>query len=357
MTSGDGSIYIYHYGIFNSQLTITGALTADDDICRHSGGNASVAVMNAGSDIDIEIFGTSLMLNGALTAGDDVDINALFGTTKALPAAVITAPSVYLDVLHFVGVNASGDTYVNLGEKPAAQIVTNMLDVDITGSINAPIAGNTNWLDNGLTVAPLDPLDPVWVSVSATGGGFQAINLGVTGNMVADSGTTTTPFIGVPLTTGGFPAGGLQGNVGSSMILQASGSLTLVGMPTGSPFAPPLAFQFPGGLAFKAGTTLMTTTPVYNAWTTVAIPFQGQWYEAPSIIIGSFLATSGNTWTNFSTAPVSGFPTTYQIREINPSSFGFALAPEAVHKNTYSAAIMGGPICMTGGPTTFTVCP
>ena len=165
----------------------------------------------------------------------------------------------YLDVLHFVGVNASGDTYVNLGEKPAAQIVTNMLDVDITGSINAPIAGNTNWLDNGLTVAPLDPLDPVWVSVSATGGGFQAINLGVTGNMVADSGTTTTPFIGVPLTTGGFPAGGLQGNVGSSMILQATGSLTLVGMPTGSPFAPPLAFQFPGGLAFKAGTTLMTT--------------------------------------------------------------------------------------------------
>ena len=44
-----------------------------------SGGNASVGVMNAGSDIDIEIFGTSLMLNGALTAGNDVDINALFG--------------------------------------------------------------------------------------------------------------------------------------------------------------------------------------------------------------------------------------------------------------------------------------
>jgi hypothetical protein len=296
------------------------------------------------------------MIDGPWKANNYIDIYSPLAMTKLTPAAVLTAPGVYLDGLSFKGVNASGNTYTALSEKPAAQIVTNYLEVNLTGSINAPLAGTTNWLVNSMDVAPLFTLAPVGLSITADGGGFQAVNLRVKGDAWVDSGATTTPFIGVPLTTGGLPAGGLQGNLGSQLIVQADGYLEVYGTPTFSLFGPPVAFQWPGGAVFKAGTTLQTFAPIYNAWSTTSPPFGGIFFEAPYIAMGSYIATSGTAWANFSTQPVTGDPTVFQIRQVTPSAFGFE-ATTAFVKNAYSFTVTGGAPCVVTGPTTWTACP
>ena len=129
-----------------------------------------------------------------------------------------------------------------------------------------------------------------------------------------------------------------------------------MGAPTGSLFGPPQAFQWPGGAVFKAGTTLQTFTPVYNAWSTASPPFGGLFFEAPYIALGGYLAVSGTAWANFSTPPVTGDPTVYQIRQTAPNAFGFAATTAFVH-NAYSNTVTGGAICTTTGPTTWTACP
>jgi filamentous hemagglutinin family protein len=369
--TADSEIRIGNEGLTSSKLDITGKLAAGTDVDVYSYGHLSIGQVTAGSDIDLEALGTTVALNGALTAGDDIDVNALAATTKLLPAAVLTAPSVYLDVLNFVGVNASGNAYTKLDEKPTAQILTNYLGLDILGSINAPIAGNTNWLDNAMVIAPLFTAAPVDISMSAIGGGFQAINLKIDGNATIDSGATVTPFLDVGLTTGTQYAGGLIPNGGSQLIVNATGNLDVY---AGNSFVPPpppplenefvspavtgpAAFQFPGGVAFKAGGTLTVHAPVYNAWTTAALPFQGAFFEAPTIVMLGYLATNGNSWGNWSTMPTTGTPTVYQINQLAPTTFGFVNNPDAVHKNTYSSLILGGPTCFTPAPAAWTACP
>ena len=128
------------------------------------------------------------------------------------------------------------------------------------------------------------------------------------------------------------------------------------GAPTGSLFGPPAAFQWPGGAVFRAGTTLQTFAPVYNAWSTTSPPFGGIFFEAPFIALGSYIATSGTAWANFSTPPVTGDPTVYQIRQLAPNAFGFAATTAFVH-NAYSNTVTGGTVCTTTGPTTWVACP
>jgi hypothetical protein len=52
--------------------------------------------------------------------------------------------------------------------------------------------------------------------------------------------------------------------------------------------------------------------------------------------------------------PASGTPTVYQIIQLAPTTFGFVNNPDAVHKNTYSSLIMGGPTCFTPAPAAWT---
>ena len=276
--------------------------------------------------------------------------------TKMTPAGQLAAPTIAFAGLSFTGVNSSWANYADQSEKPAWQLMTNNFNVALLGSINGPIAGNTNWPLNSMDIAPLFTLGPVNVSVTATGGGFQAVNLRVLGDAIVNSGATTTPFIGVPLTTGGLPAGGIQGNLGSQLILAADGYMQVMGMPTLSLFGPLLAFQWPGGASFIAGTTLQTFTPIYNAWSVASPPFGGVFFDAPYIAMGSFIATSGTAWANFSSQPVTGDPTVYQIRQTSPSSFGFE-ATTAFVKNSYLNTVTGGTVCTTTGPTTWTTCP
>ncbi|MCC7215829.1 MAG: hypothetical protein IT517_03590 [Burkholderiales bacterium] len=351
-----GLAYVVHQGTPLDMLTISGSVTAGIDATVRSSGGARLGEIGAARDILATVSGTMLTIDGPWTAGNAIDLLSPLAMTRLTPAGVLTAPTVMLEGLSFTGVNAAGAPFANIGEKPTAQVVTNDLEVTLTGSINAPVAGNTNWLLNSMDVAPLTTLAPVLVSVSAESGGFQAVNLRVLGDAIVDSGATRTPFIGVPLTTGGLPAGGIQGNLGSQLILQADGYMRVMGAPTGSLIGPPVAFQWPGGAVFRAGTTLQTFAPVYNAWTTTSPPFGGIFFEAPFVALGSYLATSGTAWANFSTPPVTGDPTVYQIRKTGANVFGFA-ATTAFVKNAYSQTVTGGTPCVATGPTTWTACP
>ncbi len=256
-----------------------------------------------------------------------------------------------LEALNFVGVNASGNTYVNASEKPAAQIVANFVDATLYGSINAPIAGNTNWPLNAMWIKALDSSFPVFFNFSAIGGGFQAINVGITGDAFVSSGLTRTPFDTVGFTSSVLLPPPLVANGGSSLILQATGNMDIVG--NGAPFLfAPNAFEFPGGAVFIAGGILTSQVPIYNAWTTNALQFQGIFKEAPTIIDNSYNATNTNSWVNYSTYPVTGPGNAYRIVQSVPGLFQFVLDPLIVHKNTYTAVLTGTPTnyCPGGFP-------
>jgi hypothetical protein len=266
-------------------------------------------------------------------------------------------------------VNASGVPYAKFGDKPAQQIVTNNLVALLLGNLNAPVAGNSDWLLNGLQIDALDVNAPVALSISAVAAGPQYVNLAVKGDAWLDSGVTFTPFEGVGLTTGTFPLFGLIGNGGSSLIVNATGALNVLGssgaqeaIPGWLPMSNPVGrgpgyatafvtggsfnfyFEWPGAIALKSGSTLTTFVPMLNAWTLIANPFQGQWYEAPVIDLLAFIATSGNTRANFNTVPISGLPNFYRITQLSPISFGFVQALDGFFLNTYSKAINGAPI-------------
>jgi hypothetical protein len=137
------------------------------------------------------------------------------------------------------------------------------------------------------------------------------------------------------------------------MILNAAGSLFIeAGTGGGNPF-----FQFPGGLAFLGGPLVQIDAPVYNAFTTTAVPFQGVWVQvtggAGAVINAlSYFATNGNAWVNFNQQPSTAGPftgpTVYQIESVGtpiPTLFGFVdVTASALHQNKYTSAILNNPI-------------
>ncbi|MBK9117689.1 MAG: hypothetical protein IPM22_19280 [Betaproteobacteria bacterium] len=197
VTSTGGNVYVTHYGLPTGMLTVSGSLNAFYDVTMFSDGHAQLGGVGifAGDDIFATVQGTSLMVDGPWTAGDYLNITSPLALAKLNPAGVLTAPTIAFAGLSFTGVNSSWLPYVDASEKPAAQLVSNSVNALLLGSMNAPIAGNTNWPLNSMDIAPLFTLAPVNVSVSAVGGGFQAVNLRVLGDAIVDSGVTTTPFI------------------------------------------------------------------------------------------------------------------------------------------------------------------
>jgi hypothetical protein len=262
---------------------------------------------------------------------------------------VITAPSVFLEVLNFKGVQDGGAAYTDEAQKPAAQIFSNNVEVVAYGSVNSPIAGSTNWLQNSMWIEAQAPGNPVFLDYSAVGGGFQALNFGVTGDAIVTSGSTLTPFALVGLSQGVIIPPFLVANGGSQLIIQATGNMDVVG-PVPIPGLLPGGLQFPGGVVLKADGYLSVNTPIFNAWTATAQPWQGVFLESPQIIAGSYFAVNGNSWVNYSSVPVTGPGTTYRITNPSPGQYAFVLAPEAVHHNTYSRVVVGGVICTAVAP-------
>ena len=102
----------------------------------------------------------------------------------------------------------------------------------------------------------------------------------------------------------------------------------------------PNAFEFPGGVVLIAGGTLTSQVPIYNAWTTNAMEFQGIFKEGATIVDGSYNATNTNSWVNYSTYPLTGPGNSYRIVQSLPGLYQFVLDPTIVHKNAYSSVVV-----------------
>ncbi|MFO1322763.1 MAG: hypothetical protein U1F15_01750 [Burkholderiales bacterium] len=319
-----------------------------------SGGDLRVATINNAlgplNSTQLLANGLNVALTGPQTTSLEYLLNAPNALTKIYTSAVVSAFDVDLTVLNLRGVQDGGAAYTTVGQKPAAQFVTNDFSVTATGSVNSPITGNTNWLNNQMQIKAMNTGAPVFVDFSAVGGGFQSINLGVTGDVILTSGATGTPFSIVGFATPLIFVPPLVANGGSQLIVNASGNMDVNGVAgPGFPLSP-VSFQFPGGVALKAGGYLSLNTPLYNAWTLTPAAFQGVFFEAPTIIAGGFVATNPGSWVNYSTYPVTGPSNTYSITQPLPTAFQFVSTPSAIHNNTYSRVVLGLPFCTTPNP-------
>ncbi|MFO1322767.1 MAG: hypothetical protein U1F15_01770 [Burkholderiales bacterium] len=321
-----------------------------------SGGDLRLGPVNGGfgnsstSDVWVAANGLNVALTGTISADDEFAFMAPNALTKIYTSAVVTAPDVDLTVLNLRGVQDGGAAYTSVGQKPTTQFVTNDFNVVATGTVNSPITGNTNWLTNQMQIKAMNAGSPVFVDFSAVGGGFQTINLGVTGDVILTSGATGTPFSIVGFATPLIFVPPLVANGGSQLIVNASGNMDVNGVAgPGFPLAP-VSFQFPGGVALKAGGYLSLNTPLYNAWTLSPAPYQGVFFEAPTIIASGYVATNPGSWVNYSSYPVTGPSNTYSINQVAPTLFQFVSTPEAIHNNTFSLKAIGQPFCTTPNP-------
>jgi hypothetical protein len=123
---------------------------------------------------------------------------------------------------------------------------------------------------------------------------------------------------------------------GGSMIVQATGSLTLAGGTSND-------FAFTGGIVLKAlGTLNLNGVLVNQGWTTTGKAFQGVYFESPNIVstAGNIQVLSNNlNWVNFSTLPHAPVRT-WQLALAGDGSAQYVNADAvAPHLNVYSLLI------------------
>ena len=131
----------------------------------------------------------------------------------------------------------------------------------------------------------------------------------------------------------GTPAPGFGGG---SMIVQATGTLTLVNGGTND-------FVFPGAIVLKStGDLNVNGVVVNNSWTGAGQSFQGVFFESPNIVSspGNIQVLTNNlNWVNFSTLPHAPVRTWQLVPAGNGSLSHLAADSVAPHRNTYSVLI------------------
>jgi hypothetical protein len=344
---------IENQGATNSNLVIPATIVGQD-VNVFSHGNLTLGPTGAFDDVTVTVDGLNSWLTGPVVGLNNVTYTAWNAMTKVATAAVITSPVVDLNILSFKGVQNSGADYTSSGQQPVFQIQTDFLNLQALGSINSPLTALSNplgnWLLNSMWVKPYNPGDQIVASITANGGGFQAINLGFRGDVAVNSWNTLTPFFLVGYVSPVIIPPFLQGNLGSSLIVQADGNIDIFAgnVPGFSP-----QFLFPGGVAFVSNAAagyVSINTNINNAWTFVGAPFQGQWFQGANIFDHGYHATNSNAYINYSVYPATGPGTAYVISQPSPGLFQFVPFQNAVHNNTYSQAIVGGPICNVPNP-------
>lgn len=276
-----------------------------------------------------------------------------------------------------------------LGYYQADNVLANNLFFDVFSKINGA-AGNpvpSNFLGNGFGVAPFTSGATVNLSITGEGGGNQNtnyINIAVDGSANVSSGQTRSPLAGVISddyysnsgynymdvnSSGSYtapPSGtSTMANVpvpthGGSMILQASGVLTVVppdgaylqnengnteNGTSGNDYGYGGAFVFPGGLVLIGNDGVTVNVPIINGWSLSATPFQGIFLEGNQIDFNNnaYIVTGQGQFVNFSTQPGSLPPIlqfVYGNTIESPSAYYAGLGSGAF-LNSYSSILSG----------------
>ena len=217
----------------------------------------------------------------------------------------------------------------------------NTITIATFGNANNPVNG-AFFLSNSLQLVPSTG-GTTRLVLNGYGPAPQVLNLRINGNATVAMPSAWAPGITAPVNNAVVPLGGSRGAGvpnpaygAGSMIVQATGALELDGGTTND-------FVFPGGIVFKAGSTLDAKgVLINNGWTTTGQSFQGVFLEAPSITStgGNIrIATNNLNWLNFSSTP-SAPVRSWQLVRAGDNSASFATADNvAPHINTYSVLI------------------
>ena len=216
----------------------------------------------------------------------------------------------------------------------------NNAHVSTFGNANNPIHG-AYYLSNGLQFYPSSGT-AMELTLNDYGNAPQFLNLMVNGDasvfMPSDwPPAWSEPPNNLPVPLGGIrPAGVPEPSYGGgSMIVQATGSLTLRSSKSND-------FVFPGAIVLKAGGTLNLNGVLVNqGWTATGKAFQGVFLESPYITSSDTIrvATNNLNWVNFSTFPHAPVRT-WQFVPMPDGSLQYVTADTvAPHLNTYSLLI------------------
>ncbi len=291
-------------------------------------------IAHTNSGLMVGSFTGNTFLGGTVaTPNDAAGLASVYFQSGATPASLFTLRT---------NVTASSVTFSGGSLTGPATLTTGTLFLpDLTGNVNN-VTSPTNYLANGFHVASGSFGNTnVTISLATTSEGAvgpQKVNLNVTGNAAINSGFTSTFVKGT-----GSVATSPEANVGSHMLVQASGNLTVNGStPTNYAFSTGAlktsGFVFPGGIALIAGHTLTLNTVVDNGYAPTVLAGQGIFLQAPTIRVpsGSSVITNGNAWVNFSTQP-SMVPPIYGVAAVPGSTTNFRIVndPSAFHIRPY----------------------
>jgi len=318
-----GNTLTLRSGAPNQAVTLysqNGALSTIAGALRAEGGNGApppaIFLIND-QGIRVPASG-SILAPAGLTM--DAHISNFLGSPVSIEGPVDGGPSlsVYGDSIHGSGAMKG-----------------NAVLLSVLRNANNPVNG-AHFLDNGLSLSPSTGSD---VELVLNPHGYpHFINLKVNGNA-----TVAMPSLwsGVPLLPNSpfvvapgdiLPAGTIEPGEGGSLIVSATGNLTLTSGATND-------FVFAGGIVLKAGGTLDVNGVVVNqGWTTSGRAFQGIFLESPYIVSPSTIRIFSNdlNWTNFSTLPHA--PVRVQtLQTRSDGSVGYLPADTtAPHLNTFS---------------------
>ena len=214
----------------------------------------------------------------------------------------------------------------------------NAISLRTFGLANNPVNG-AYFLQNGLQLYPGSG-NEIFVTLNGYGSTPQVFNLFMNGNATVWMPSAWPAGYPVPQNNavvapgGSRPAGTPQpAYSGGSMILQATGSMTLHNGGTND-------FVFPGAIVLKAANFLnVNGVTVDQGWTTSGQAFQGIFFESPNIVSpNGLIMVYGNdlNWMNFSTFPQQ-YVRAFSLKANPDTSASFVPTDSTTpHINTYS---------------------
>jgi YD repeat-containing protein len=275
--------------------------------------------------------GVNVTSSGTISSAGGLSLSALSSSSPSVGQAIVNdgtidgGPSLSL----FAGRITGGGTYKG-----------NAIVLSTFGNVNNPING-AHFLGNSIHLSP-STAATASVTLNDYGSAPQVLNVAISGNAVVGMPSawpsgSLLPANNAPVKPGSIrPAGTPDPTYGGgSMIVQATGNLTLGGGTTND-------FVFAGGIVLKAGGVLdLNGVTVNQGWTTSGRAFQGVFLEASIIksTLGQASIYSNNlNFINFSSPPTAHIQT-FELAVAGDGTAQFVGVNSIAHANSYSILV------------------